>query len=69
MTNRSPRFEAEPVTVPAGSAVFAAERVTFLANGKPLEFVDSIMRGDRYNIVLELAANRSPQAIREGAMQ
>jgi GntR family transcriptional regulator len=54
------------LSVPAGSAIFAAERVTFLADEKPLEFVQSIMRGDRYSIVLDLRAHRVPQTIREG---
>lgn len=55
--------------IPPGSPVFAVERVTFLPNGKPFEFVQSIMRGDRYSIILELAANRTPQAVREGGNQ
>lgn len=37
-----------------GSPVFAVERVTFLPNGKPFEFVESAIRGDRYSIVLDL---------------
>src|SRR5262249_31078917 len=61
---------AEPVVgellgIPSGSPVFAVERTTFLPSGKALEFVQSVMRGDRYSIILELAANRTPQAIRE----
>ncbi len=52
-----------------GSPVFAVERVTFLASGKPFEFVQSILRGDRYNVILELVANRLPQAVREGGTQ
>jgi hypothetical protein len=39
--------------------------VTFLPNGKPFEFVQSTIRGDRYNIILELAADRAPQAVRQ----
>jgi len=41
--------------VPAGSPALAAERLTSLADGRPLEYVQSIMRGDRYKIVLDLA--------------
>jgi len=41
--------------VPAGSPALAAERLTSLADGRPLEYVQSIMRGDRYRIVLDLA--------------
>ena len=28
--------------------------MTYLSDGKPLEYVKSIMRGDRYKIVLDL---------------
>jgi len=37
-----------------GDAVFRVERVTFLPNEKPFEFVQSTIRGDRYSIVLDL---------------
>lgn len=40
--------------IAAGSPVFLVERVTFLPNDKPLEFVQSTVRGDRYSIVLDL---------------
>jgi GntR family transcriptional regulator len=52
-----------------GSPVFAVERITCLPSGKPFEFVQSIMRGDRYSVILELAANRTPQAMRQGGTQ
>ncbi len=55
--------------IAAGSPVFAVERITFLANGKPFEFVQSTMRGDRYSVILELSANRMPQATREGGIE
>ena len=42
--------------VPAGSPALAAERMTSLADGRPLEHVASIMRGDRYAVVLDLVA-------------
>ena len=38
----------------ASSPALAAERLTTLGDGRPLEFVQSIMRGDRYKIVLDL---------------
>jgi GntR family transcriptional regulator len=60
---------AELLGIPSGSPVFVVERVTFVPSGKPFEFVQSIMRGDRYRVILELAANRMPQAIREGGTQ
>ena len=37
-----------------GSPALKAERLTTLADGRPLEYVHSIMRGDRYKIVLDL---------------
>jgi GntR family transcriptional regulator, N-acetylglucosamine utilization regulator len=40
--------------IEAGAPVFQVERVTFLPNGKPFEFVRSTIRGDRYAIVLDL---------------
>jgi GntR family transcriptional regulator len=43
--------------VRAGTAALMAERTTFLANGRPIEFVQSIMRGDRYTIVLDLTTD------------
>jgi len=46
--------EARWLGLPQGSAVLAAERVSFLENGRPLELVYSVMRGDRYQIVLDL---------------
>jgi GntR family transcriptional regulator len=48
------REEAGLLRVPAGSPALAAERLTHLADGRPLEYVQSIMRGDRYRIVLDL---------------
>jgi GntR family transcriptional regulator len=44
--------------ISVGAAVFAAERVTFTKQGKPFEFTKSIMRGDRYSIVLNLVKGR-----------
>ena len=40
--------------IPHGAAVFQVERITFLPNDKPFEFVQSTIRGDRYSIVLDL---------------
>ena len=45
---------AELLGIPAGAPVFTVERVTLLANEKPFEFVQSVVRGDRYSIVLDL---------------
>lgn len=40
--------------VPPGTPAMAAERIAHLADGRPLEYVESLMRGDRYKIVLDL---------------
>jgi GntR family transcriptional regulator len=45
---------ADLLHIATGAPVFAVERVTLLSNGKPFEFVQSIVRGDRYSIVLDL---------------
>jgi GntR family transcriptional regulator len=50
-----PEDAAPLLRVPAGSPALAAERLASLANGRPLELVHSIMRGDRYKIVLDLS--------------
>jgi len=42
--------------IPRRSPAMAVERVTFLASGQPLELVDSVMRGDQYQIVLDLVS-------------
>lgn len=46
--------QAKLLRVAAGSPGLAAERITLLAPGQPLEFVQSTMRGDRYKVVLDL---------------
>ena len=52
--------EAPLLRTSAGSPAFAAERITYLADGRPLEYVKSIMRGDRYKIVLDLVKQPTP---------
>jgi GntR family transcriptional regulator len=44
--------------IAAGAAVFGAERITYTKSGQPFEFTKSIMRGDRYSIVLNLVKDR-----------
>jgi len=46
--------EAKLLKVPAGSPGLAGERVTFLPGDGPFELVYSVMRGDRYRIVMDL---------------
>jgi GntR family transcriptional regulator len=52
------REDAALLRVPSGSPALAAERLTRLSDGRPLEYVQSIMRGDRYKIVLDLSRIR-----------
>ncbi|MCU1262379.1 MAG: transcriptional regulator, GntR family [Bryobacterales bacterium] len=46
--------DAKLLGLPPDSVGFAARRLTYLSDGRPFEFVTSIMRGDRYEIVLDL---------------
>jgi GntR family transcriptional regulator len=48
------RADALLLGVPARSPAIASERVSFLDDGTPLEYVQSVMRGDRYSIMLDL---------------
>jgi len=50
-----PEDAAPLLRVSVGSPALAAERLTSLGDGRPLECVHSIMRGDRYKVVLDLA--------------
>jgi GntR family transcriptional regulator len=52
--------EAKQLEVPAGSAVFRAERVTVDGTGHKIEYVRSVIRGDRYSLQLRLAAIGKP---------
>jgi GntR family transcriptional regulator len=51
--------DAAILGLPEGSLGLAARCNTFLADGQPLEFVTSVMRGDRYEVVLDLARPQS----------
>lgn len=46
--------EAELLAVPEGSPGLVAERIAFRGPDQPAEFVRSVMRGDRYKIILNL---------------
>ncbi len=50
--------DAELLGVPAGTPALAAERITYLETGRPLEYVQSVMRGDRYRVILDLVKER-----------
>ena len=53
------REEAELLRVPVRSPAMTAERITLLSDGQPFEFVQSVMRGDRYKIVVDLTRHPS----------
>jgi len=46
--------EAELLGVPLHSPAFLFERLAHDATGRPVEFVRSLFRGDRYSLVAEL---------------
>lgn len=46
--------DAQLLNVPAGSAAFWVERTSYLPSDRPLEFVESVLRADRYTLHVEL---------------
>lgn len=48
------RAEAKLLALKSGTPALAAERVTRLRDGRLLEYVESVMAADRYQIVLQL---------------
>lgn len=46
--------EAQHLEVPTGAAALSIERHSFLESGEPVEFTQSIYRGDAYDFVAEL---------------
>lgn len=52
------RAEARLLKVAADSPALSAERVSYLTSGQALEVTYSIMRGDRYQIVLDLTRHQ-----------
>jgi GntR family transcriptional regulator len=60
---------AELLEIAAGSPVFTVERVTLLPNEKPFEFVQSIVRGDLYKIVLDLVKHSGRTDLPFSALQ
>jgi GntR family transcriptional regulator len=41
-----------------GAAALGMERVTFLPDGRPIEFTHSLYRGDAYDLITELKTSR-----------
>jgi DNA-binding GntR family transcriptional regulator len=54
--------EARILEVAADSAAFRVERLTTDSTGKRIELVESVIRGDRYTVVLRLSATRQASA-------
>jgi GntR family transcriptional regulator len=50
--------DAELLELAPGSAAFRGERLTTDSTGRRIELVDSVIRGDRYTLVLRLSAAR-----------
>jgi GntR family transcriptional regulator len=50
--------EAKLLKAKLGAPALAAERVTYLADRRPFEMVHSVMRGDRYKIILDLTKSQ-----------
>ena len=52
------KYEAKMLRVNIGQAMIWLERLTFLRDGQPVEYVRSTYRGDRYSFIVKLI--RSP---------
>jgi GntR family transcriptional regulator len=52
--------EAELLEAEPGSPAFRVERLTTDSTGRRVELVESVVRGDRYTLVLRLSASRQP---------
>lgn len=50
--------EAPLLDLPASCSAFRVERLTMDSTGRRIEFVESVIRGDRYALVLRLTASR-----------
>ncbi|MEM3658256.1 MAG: GntR family transcriptional regulator [Candidatus Hadarchaeum sp.] len=48
-------YEAELLNIVVGYPVLLLERLTYLADGQPIEFTRSTYRGDRYRFAIELS--------------
>jgi GntR family transcriptional regulator len=53
--------EAELLEAEVGSAAFRVERLTNDSSNRRIELVESVIRGDRYTVVLRLSASRQPE--------
>jgi GntR family transcriptional regulator len=51
--------ESELLTVPAGCPALLIERTTYTEGGRPIEYVKSLYRGDRYQFTAMLYKRRA----------
>lgn len=51
---RASTYEARQLKIPGGSPVIYMERTTYSPTGRPLEFLESVWRSDRYEFVFSL---------------
>jgi GntR family transcriptional regulator len=47
-------YEARLLGIEVGQPVLVLERITYLRDGEPIEYVRSAYRGDRYQFQVEL---------------
>lgn len=59
-------YEAQVLQIKPGQPLLAFERLTYLENGEPIEYVRSIYRGDRYQFVMTLRRVRENNASKGG---
>ncbi|MEY9971416.1 GntR family transcriptional regulator [Lysinibacillus sp. RC46] len=56
-------YEASKLRVPEGTAVLHVRRTSFIKNKIPVEVVDMVVRGDRYEYFVELEGRRKKHII------
>lgn len=56
-TRNATEAESRRLGVPRRAAVVEIKRLTRTADGEPIEFMDCLLRGDRYEFVMELPAD------------
>ena len=58
--------DAEVLGLPPGAAGLSIERISYLANGRVIEFTHSLYRGDAYDFVAELRMADTPSSTSGG---
>jgi GntR family transcriptional regulator len=56
-------YEADLLNLEMGRPVLLLERLTYLANGEPIEYVRSTYRGDRYRFTVELSRSGGKESV------